>query len=59
MNEPRLSCCLTFDFDAVCLWLTTFGQRGPSARSRGEFGAVAVPRPRLPNPPRRGSGSAR
>jgi peptidoglycan/xylan/chitin deacetylase (PgdA/CDA1 family) len=44
VSDPRLSCCLTFDFDAVCLWLTTFAQRGPSARSRGEFGAVAVPR---------------
>jgi peptidoglycan/xylan/chitin deacetylase (PgdA/CDA1 family) len=44
MTGRRLSCCITLDFDAVCLWLTTFAQRGPSARSRGEFGAVAVPR---------------
>lgn len=35
--------CLTFDFDAVSLWI----QRGlitPTPVSRGEFGAVAVPR---------------
>jgi peptidoglycan-N-acetylglucosamine deacetylase len=37
--------CLTFDFDAISVWLGPFDQRGPSARSRGEFGAVvAIPR---------------
>jgi peptidoglycan/xylan/chitin deacetylase (PgdA/CDA1 family) len=39
----RLTCCLTFDFDAVSIWLA-MGQTGPSSRSRGEFGAYAVPR---------------
>jgi peptidoglycan-N-acetylglucosamine deacetylase len=37
--------CLSFDFDAISVWLGPFNQRGPTARSRGEFGAVvAVPR---------------
>lgn len=31
--------CLTFDFDAVSVWIGTYGLRGPSAISRGEFGA--------------------
>jgi peptidoglycan/xylan/chitin deacetylase (PgdA/CDA1 family) len=31
--------CLTFDFDALSVWLGTLGLRGPSALSRGEFGA--------------------
>jgi peptidoglycan/xylan/chitin deacetylase (PgdA/CDA1 family) len=37
----RLTVCLSFDFDAVSVWLKS---RNPSERSRGEFGAVAVPR---------------
>lgn len=35
--------CLTFDFDAVSLWVSR-GMRTPAPVSRGEFGAVAVPR---------------
>jgi peptidoglycan-N-acetylglucosamine deacetylase len=35
--------CLTFDFDAVSLWMVR-GMTTPSPVSRGEFGAVAVPR---------------
>lgn len=31
--------CLTFDFDAVSLWVSTFKQTTPSALSRGEYGA--------------------
>jgi peptidoglycan/xylan/chitin deacetylase (PgdA/CDA1 family) len=40
----RLSVCLTFDFDALSPW--AFGMAGGNvaALSRGEFGAVAVPR---------------
>jgi peptidoglycan/xylan/chitin deacetylase (PgdA/CDA1 family) len=38
---PSLTVCLTFDFDAISVWLQT---GSPSAISRGEFGAVAVPR---------------
>tara|TARA_B110001450_G_scaffold97938_1_gene92915 strand:+ start:4802 stop:5641 length:840 start_codon:yes stop_codon:yes gene_type:complete len=40
----KLSCCITFDFDAISLWLGSFGSNDPSTLSRGEFGAVAVPR---------------
>jgi peptidoglycan/xylan/chitin deacetylase (PgdA/CDA1 family) len=36
-----LDVCLTFDFDAFSVWL---GSSNPSELSRGEFGAVAVPR---------------
>jgi peptidoglycan/xylan/chitin deacetylase (PgdA/CDA1 family) len=35
--------CLTFDFDGPSLWLQR-RQDGPTPISRGEFGAVAVPR---------------
>ncbi|HYO29201.1 MAG TPA: polysaccharide deacetylase [Thermomicrobiales bacterium] len=36
--------CLTFDFDAISLWVGPFAARSPSAISRGEFGAVGVRR---------------
>lgn len=39
-----LNCALTFDFDAMSVWLGSFKSRNPSTISRGEFGAVAVPR---------------
>jgi len=38
--------CLTFDFDALSLWINR-RQTSPASLSRGEFGAVAVP----PNSP--------
>jgi peptidoglycan/xylan/chitin deacetylase (PgdA/CDA1 family) len=41
---PRLSCCLSFDFDALSLWIGTFESENPSMLSRGEFGAVSIPR---------------
>ena len=41
----RLTVCLSFDFDAMSVWLATFEKHGPQAISRGEFGArVGVPR---------------
>ncbi len=43
-DHRQLSCCLTFDFDAMSLWIGSFGSNNPSTISRGEFGAVAVPR---------------
>jgi peptidoglycan-N-acetylglucosamine deacetylase len=43
-NGPRLSVCLGFDFDAISLWIGSMGSTSPSMMSRGEFGAVAVPR---------------
>ena len=37
--------CLTFDFDAVSLWVTTFKATSPTPVSRGEYGArVGLPR---------------
>ncbi len=43
--SPAASVCLTFDLDAVSLWLTTFRSQSPSAISRGEYGPlVGVPR---------------
>ena len=40
----RLSVCLTFDFDAMSPWAFGMAGRNVAALSRGEFGAVAVPR---------------
>ena len=39
-QDRRLSCCLTFDFDAMSAWIGTFQSENPSMISRGEFGAV-------------------
>ncbi len=37
--------CLTFDFDAVSIWVSTFKQTSASPLSRGEYGArVGLPR---------------
>lgn len=37
--------CISFDFDAISVWMGSFGQATPTAISRGEFGAeVATPR---------------
>lgn len=36
--------CLTFDFDAISVWVGNFNTRSPSALSRGEFGQVAAHR---------------
>jgi peptidoglycan-N-acetylglucosamine deacetylase len=48
--EPRTSSpssptvCLTFDFDAISLWIGPFAATSPSMISRGEFGAIGVER---------------
>lgn len=39
-----LKCALTFDFDAMSVWIGSYKSRNPSMISRGEFGAVAIPR---------------
>ncbi len=36
--------CLTFDFDAISIWIGPHQSSSPSLISRGEFGAVAVRR---------------
>jgi peptidoglycan-N-acetylglucosamine deacetylase len=41
---PPLSACLTFDFDALSPWVYEMAEGNVAALSRGEFGAVAVPR---------------
>jgi peptidoglycan/xylan/chitin deacetylase (PgdA/CDA1 family) len=40
----QITVCLTFDFDAMSVWIGTFGARSPSAISRGEFGRVGAER---------------
>src|SRR4029077_10706830 len=44
MTSPRLSVCLTFDFDALSPWAHEMALGNMAAMSRGEFGAVAIPR---------------
>lgn len=41
---PPFSVCLTFDFDALSPWVFEMAAGNVAALSRGEFGAVAVPR---------------
>jgi peptidoglycan-N-acetylglucosamine deacetylase len=41
---PRVSACLSFDFDAMSVWINPFRARDLSTISRGEFGAVAIRR---------------
>lgn len=43
-DTPSSTVCLTFDFDAISLWIGPFKARSPSAISRGEFGAVGCRR---------------
>ena len=43
-TEPRLSVCLTFDFDALSVHLGTMQTTSPASLARGEFGPFAVPR---------------
>ncbi|MBI2878023.1 MAG: polysaccharide deacetylase [Candidatus Tectomicrobia bacterium] len=42
--EKEISVCLTLDFDAMSVWLGTFGATSPSMISRGEFGRVGAER---------------
>jgi peptidoglycan/xylan/chitin deacetylase (PgdA/CDA1 family) len=44
MMKQNISVCLTFDFDAMSVWIGTFHARSPSAISRGEFGRVGAER---------------
>jgi peptidoglycan/xylan/chitin deacetylase (PgdA/CDA1 family) len=43
-DSPRSIVCLTFDFDAISLWIGPYAARSPSMISRGEFGAVGCER---------------
>lgn len=45
MGAKNITVCISFDFDAISVWLGAFGQSTPTIVSRGEFGAnVATPR---------------
>ena len=44
VQETPPTVCLTFDFDAISLWLGPFKAQSPSMISRGEFGVVAAKR---------------
>lgn len=44
-EKDSLNVCITFDFDAMCVWPAVFGLESPAPLSRGEFGPrVGVPR---------------
>ncbi len=43
-NLTGLTCCITFDFDAMSSWIGSARSDNPSMISRGQFGAVAIPR---------------
>jgi peptidoglycan/xylan/chitin deacetylase (PgdA/CDA1 family) len=42
--DAKISVCLSFDFDALSLWIGGFRARSLSAISRGEFGRVGAAR---------------
>lgn len=42
--DAKITVCLTFDFDALSLWIGGFRARSLSAISRGEFGRVGAVR---------------
>lgn len=44
MPQPAATVCLTFDFDAISVWIGPRGATSPSAISRGEFAVVGVER---------------
>jgi peptidoglycan/xylan/chitin deacetylase (PgdA/CDA1 family) len=44
MPDPRLSVCITWDFDATSPWVASTDELGPGYMSRGESGAAAIPR---------------
>ncbi len=44
MTTPSSTVCLTFDFDAICIWIGPRGANSPSSISRGEFAVVGVER---------------
>ena len=43
-DSAKISCCITFDFDGMSSWIGSAKSRNPSMISRGQFGAVAIPR---------------
>ena len=43
-GSPRLTVCLTFDFDAMSVWINTVKSNNPTEIARGEYGAYVIPR---------------
>ena len=44
-RTPRVSVCLSFDLDAISVWIGSMGSKSPVNISRGEYGArVGTPR---------------
>ena len=41
---PDITVCLSFDFDAMSVWIQNFRTDSPNALSRGEFGRVGAGR---------------
>ena len=44
MTDKNIHVALTFDYDAMSVWIGSIGAMSPSMVSRGEFGAIAVRR---------------
>lgn len=44
LPERPLSVCITFDYDALSLWVGMLGSTNPTQISRGEFASVAMSR---------------
>jgi peptidoglycan-N-acetylglucosamine deacetylase len=44
VSDRRVSVCLSFNFETVSAWPSRFGLGSSTMRSRGEFGAFAMPR---------------
>jgi peptidoglycan-N-acetylglucosamine deacetylase len=44
VSPERPTACLTFDFDAISIWIGPMGATSPSMISRGEFGAIGAER---------------
>jgi peptidoglycan-N-acetylglucosamine deacetylase len=43
-RQSSHSVCLTFDFDAMSIWIGSFQSNNPSMISRGEFGTIGLER---------------
>ena len=43
-QSSHLSVCLSFDFDAISVWIGSMGAKSPGPVSRGEFGVVGATR---------------
>ena len=44
LRKPRLTVCLSFDFDALSNWIGSLKTKSAPALSRGEFGAHSISR---------------